>query len=815
MKKLGIIFGLSLYLTLSAENIKTTKAIVEEGMQYHQAKEYTKAIDLYKKALDQPIKSIDRDIIHYNLASSYLQNSQFDLAINGFKEVIENKERLPGYLYERACYNLILAHLKKVDSFVGQEWGVDSKPQAEQIKKHLSNAHLYYQFLIDYQNRNQMIADGQWIDKIRQTIKELNCKLDEKIKQIDLKNLTFISGLKSLEEHLKGELVCLETLLEKQFDNGFSKYFLEKTYAKEREKLPLWQRLDELYEKAVDQDENNQNAKQACLKEEKESFSQSYHHFLSALDLLKQGDAFQSHLLLNQSLLEIDLLIAGIQEQDVIEYGLIKREKKAAQLNHRVSVDLMRSLSEKEYGQVCHLISDLIQKWEKDGSIEEFQDKNIRSFISKELIKNLSNIEQHSPNICFRDLFLYQSHQKKLEELLLPLYSKLEIGETKLDSYELDRLQVIGQLIGYHQVVEEDDKNGLLLKEELASLGQVKNSLENQQLVEAFQHLEHLLINYHFLPFMMYKLKELSQGFDFLVDEAKIQQQHLDALNLEFEKVLRLEDQIKNPNQKRESFNEIKQGLAKSLENFSFVELKKDQETLDHLLIEDSLLKINRLIYDLSVTTLTETQRLWQGLCDQKHALKLAETYQNLDQPLAHTEEHLLGLAIASENDPLHDVKGLGAMIELKIMEAKQNKAELQNMLDHFKKGELAAEKAKQLLANSCIVWDEVITLEKQVIEHWTKALEALKQQSSNSNQDQKGNDQNQESSSQSSLAENQNSLEPSVASTEGEVKEGEESEDKKNQALLQLLEQLNEMQQDDQVVKPQNKTVKKGLRPW
>ncbi len=313
---------------------------------------------------------------------------------------------------------------------------------------------------------------------------------------------------------------------------------------------------------------------------------------------------------------------------------------------------------------------------------------------------------------------------------------------------------------------------------------------------------------------MVQKLQELSHSYSFLADNDKVQQPHLDAISLKSEKVLQLEEKIKDPTLKATNFNEIKQGLIKSLENFSFIEFKKDQEAVDYVLMEDSKAVVHRLIYDLSLLDLTETQRLSQGLCDQKHALKLAETYQNLDQPLAHVEEHLLVLASNAENYPLHDVKGLAAIIELKIMEAKENKAALQNMLEHFKKGELAAQKAKSLLANACIVWDEVVALEKEVIEHWTKALEAFKQQSSNSNSEQGSKNQDQESSSQSSHA-NQDSQESSVAFTEGEEKEGDEGEDKKNQALLQLLEQLNEMQQDDQVVKPQNKTLKKGLRPW
>lgn len=104
MKKVLFILVFFSFYSLYAQN--SIKELVNQGIKLHDAKNYKKAIDTYKKALEIDSKST---LVHYEIAFSYFKNKEFKKAIKHCDLVLKQKAQhmLTSYIIKGSSLDVL------------------------------------------------------------------------------------------------------------------------------------------------------------------------------------------------------------------------------------------------------------------------------------------------------------------------------------------------------------------------------------------------------------------------------------------------------------------------------------------------------------------------------------------------------------------------------------------------------------------------------------------------------------------------------------------------------------------------------------
>jgi tetratricopeptide (TPR) repeat protein len=118
-------------------------SLVQQGVQYHDAGEYQKAIDIYKKALEIDPNST---LVNYEISYTYMMMEDYDNALKHSNIVIEKNDenQLGGYIVTSSC----LDYQGKTDESI--------KLLEKAIKKFKTNYLLYYNLAISYYNKKDL-----------------------------------------------------------------------------------------------------------------------------------------------------------------------------------------------------------------------------------------------------------------------------------------------------------------------------------------------------------------------------------------------------------------------------------------------------------------------------------------------------------------------------------------------------------------------------------------------------------------------------------------------------------------------------------
>lgn len=125
MKKLFLLFFLSLSVfSLQAQDSQEVVDLVKEGILYHDAGDYKRAIDMYKKALDIAPNSYDAN---YELAMTYMYSKDYENAIKYSDKAIKvgGDKAIMAYMNKGSCLNYLgkPKDALKVFEKAGKEFG--------------------------------------------------------------------------------------------------------------------------------------------------------------------------------------------------------------------------------------------------------------------------------------------------------------------------------------------------------------------------------------------------------------------------------------------------------------------------------------------------------------------------------------------------------------------------------------------------------------------------------------------------------------------------------------------------------------------
>lgn len=162
-KKLPVLFSVIFLLTSLMTIAQTSNNLIEEGNKWYRQKDYTKAENAYKKAL-QTFSNLD--IAQFNYANTLMQQNRFDDAITAYRIIIDNGK--DGSLKAMAYYNIGVAYSnaeKLMESIEAYKNVLKINPTDEDARQNLQKA-------LTKLKRKQPPPDKEKKDKKEQKEKE-------------------------------------------------------------------------------------------------------------------------------------------------------------------------------------------------------------------------------------------------------------------------------------------------------------------------------------------------------------------------------------------------------------------------------------------------------------------------------------------------------------------------------------------------------------------------------------------------------------------------------------------------------------------
>ncbi len=150
-------------LGISATHAQTSNNLIEEGNKWYRQKEYTKAENAYKKAL-QTFSNLD--IAQFNYGNALMQQNRFEDAITAYRTIVDNGKN--GPLKAKAYYNIGVAYSnaeKLKESIEAYKNALKIDPTDEEARENLQKA-------LTELKRKQPPPDKEKKDKKEQKEKE-------------------------------------------------------------------------------------------------------------------------------------------------------------------------------------------------------------------------------------------------------------------------------------------------------------------------------------------------------------------------------------------------------------------------------------------------------------------------------------------------------------------------------------------------------------------------------------------------------------------------------------------------------------------
>lgn len=798
MKKRWLFATLSLFLVQTAIYGDELAHLFERGSTYFKAGEFKQAVSYFEKAKEKAPSGLKKDIISYNLATSYLKSGQYLQAVEAFTEVYGHRERQPSYLVERSTHNYILAGLEMINQTLLQESDEITLEILTQAKEKLKQIEEVYSWA------TQSLESFQYKQEefhINSAIKEAHSKINAKLDQLKLDGLSLASVLEKIRSTLLNQTLFYERIGLKELKPSACKYFLNRQFVEDQKLKPLWQRLEDLAEEKTKADSEE------LFHKLKAQIRESFNEYLASLDCLRENQLWLGRFKSAKSKILLDLVDLQLKQEDIMKYCLQKRIEinlRKTQSNGALANSLQRELHWMN-SLSHHLCEQFLETMVKNSEAHLAPMVALGHHL-KERLKTAKDQPGY-----LKDFYIYQQMMTDPVDILYPIYQKLDEKKKDLEKEQtafIAQLEV-ASLFFELQKETEDESLQRKVKRALESLGQALTTFREQTYERSHEHLEDFFTHYHFSRFMFLQAHRLSEYFEQILNNRPFRSEivhevyptliHIDQLCSQSD--LSAEDFVLQ-NQLRPGFEEAV--LSLKLEQ----EIKKEDQ--QKVLVQNAYHWMKRIQEMIEKEIHSSEQILKKGILEQKLALELAKIYPELKDISSLSDKAILRIIINSEKHPIEAVSSFETLYyQEKAGQDLKKKSTQDEVIQLFHEGLKQARIAQKTLQSSAIDWEKVFQNEQGAIECWEKIF-------------------SKDSSKDSSMQENSSTDSPSSDSGElsqNQMDNNQEGDINKNQeqiphqpsqnSIMGILEKLSEMQQDDKLIEKGPKKAKEGLRPW
>lgn len=767
------IFLLPLSTYAHSDNLEKLSS---QGAMYFQAKEAKKAIKAYEKAKEIAKPGIQKEILSYNLATSYLEDNQFSLAVQEYEHLLNSKDHVPDYLYKKSSYNLLISYLNEEEALAKKE---------EFQKEHLERGNLVLKkanelfrqiSLLDYEKEE---IDSLWLK-----LKEVSFLFQKRAEQFEQSQINLEKGMKKLLVHLQDQVQHHEQLGQKKLGSSMTQYFLNKRYVLEKKFLPYWGVVENLLKKEEQEKLSDTEEKLLEAKALLNQFQDAQNEHLASLDCIKENLLWQGRLRAAKAEVGLKLIDIFLKKEDAIDFCLQKRIDVSQKQKKNVHFTSFFASLNHELKMMHGLTASIIEAQQK--AIENSKEQKDVSFMLA-LLNALNDKVKHGGEIEY-DPHLYRQLKSEPTQIVYPLYAKLE-KELKPDeaSFIQHELRATVERFELQSKLQELEKPALL---ELISKAYDHFLKKENNL--CYDDLENFLIAYAADKFVLNKILDFKGQYEHFLS-APSSEELTNGVLEKIEKMQSLEGKI-NPYLETAQLSHLSMGL-KNIEKA--VQTSLLSKTVRSLLMDEGYQWIYRLRNAFSDPEKEVSKLLHSAIVEQKHALKFSEAYPALEDVESDVDQIIYDISLLSQSFPVEKAKECADILKKEKGSEKR--------LHTFQKGLKAAQKANELLKKEAIAWGEVSEEQKKAIQFWLEAFE----NNSDSNPNQSSSTQDNHSQGSSS-DQNQN-----TANLDNQSSGAEKETNKDLDKIMGILEKLQEMQQDDKIINKKNQTPKKGLRPW
>ncbi len=776
--------------------------LFDKGATYYKAGEMEKAIKSFQEAHKKAPAGIKKDIISYNLATSYLKNQQCEKAAALFNEVYENKERLPQHLFDRCAFNFMVTQLDQVNHTLKDDAEPLTIECLEDAKKSLELAHQIYQHVLSSKEGHTLSQQEAYMEL---AIKGLKSKLYDKIQETTLEKLTFETAIAKLQEQMGKQIAHYERIGGKKLGESLTRYFLNQQYVKEQKERAVWKRLEALIDDQITQLQSDRAADSKRVLEKKsvkKQFLDSYNDYLASLDCMRENQLWLGRLKGARSKLSLDLIDLHLRGQDPIKYCL---QKRIDIVNRQQEVDITAPFIGSLHRELkcANATSAALMEQFKEALLQSDLkvEKAHIALLAEKLKRNIKR--PYTSFSVHSDYYLYEQMSGEPIDILYPIYSSLKQLE-KQPKASLYQLHAAYDFFETQKDVASGEDNKRKIERSFQSIGTAFKAYEASDYAMCSLHLEDFFLHFNFGQFMLKEVRTLSLNLENILHSP-----HLNTLRIQ-----ELADQLHHANESRTSADlsiddfairkAIEPGFNGAIESMS-LQKRAEEAISQRMLLENTQMWMKRLDHTLEEKELSSLQILENGIEEQKLALSFSSEYPKLSIVDSAFENAFLTMTIDLENHPINAV-GLFESVYSKEKEQPKN----DKTISSFREGLKWAHLAQKKLLTQSIDWSKISMMQNKVLECWQEAFLSYQNSSDESSN---GN------STQSSTGEENNEAEGDLKNVSEIADASQENEknssDQARRAIMGILEKLNEMQQDDKIAEKDPTKPKEGLRPW
>ncbi len=778
---------------LASDNFQT---LFEKGKLSHQAQEYSEAIKYYLEALEQAPVGIEQDIVRFNLATSYLENQQLDPAIDLLQKVLSNQARLPKYLYEKSCCNLILSLLQNASTLMEQE----GPNFLELVSKQLQSAQ---SSLEEFEKAVDKSAGKYDLLSFKKALKVLQAQWALQKERSELAGFTLGSALQHLEVYISQEKDKLEALGAKELPDSLERSFLDQFFIRTKYKLPIFKKLEDAWEKT---DGENKEVLFPCL-------YQSSSAWLKAMDYFKEGKLWPGRLQLARAKRSLTLFSDLMDHKNPI-LSLLENFQRVSERKLEISQPAWASSLEVEIEECVQEASSLLQQeiqaCQKNLETEKTLFAQIACLLKEEVLANLK-ANSHPQEIY--SLYM-QTFSEPFESVLAIYKHLLKDLPASLSSAKWKLLAALK----YTQIERSLSQDQKRLEEACSLIKKGCHEIEFNRAYSCSQYLEKYLLHLYYSEFISDQMDPLIKSYQSATQKKEGVDQLASILVNDVKKLQSLEQKASPPPEQKPAQEMVFQELEGQLEGLENYQVAQSLE-LKNMFLNKGLLGAQRLKRNLQKTVIPSSKQLSEAIREEEHALEVGRLYLNSHETQTTQKESFFKWVKQSQREPIKTVENFEMTYHRECAQQPESSGGANDsLLENFRLGLRAALSAQKRLESSVIAWDLVQADQCQALEYWRRALEG------GENQGQKDQDgESLESSQKGMSAENsseesenneQGSLEASnedLADTSGDS----QGENEQEPAIYGILEQLSEMQQDDQILPQKQMPAKEGLKPW
>lgn len=770
---------------------------------YFLGKEFNKSAEVYEEILQEELSSAQRSVVYYNLGSVYLEQKNWDRALNCFQEVsVEEDSPLP--LLKGLFSNMTLLNIRQADELLRalDEEDPSFKGQLQKAMVMVSEGLKFFEEAVEVDNQLAFI-EGREVGEIsevllrmKKVLKKLRAALLQRKHDFELANMTFDQGINFLKEFSRKGVERLEDLGIAPLDKELKQRLMSYLIFEGEESDAIWSSVrGKFMRKDSEEQELHEGLENLFVEAESKN--------AVAMDLLREGRLWEGRNallhsgetlhMIDKEFSPVSYISRLLQNRVVVFHKLEEVEDEGYKKSLEEEDETLRTL-------ITFVGKALSQELGKSGGDidSKVSRKQLDRFL-EELLDDRGDIEA----LLRQQVFFTQIFAKE-EEVLLVLYDRIKLALNREESKKnkmklLDEIawsfEFLKEKFHEHYQVDEDSNRKDRIKDVLSALNYQKNNDELSELRNMKASVDEALRKWAPKALLSKKIENLLFEFSAALESMK---------SIKFEK---LSDDIKGAMALVAELREGEEYLWTKLENdlsyllqsteWSQRVFEEGKIVSPRLFLEDALHWIKRAAVHLQDEEPTAVKVLKMALEEQGVAKKENDAVAALNEKVGH---ELTMMTRQVQETVLDDVSGFLSLL-LKIPDDKKASLPLEEIQNDFDKGLENAENAKKSLQENVPRRAETSQFQDQARLHWEEALKKLQNHDDEpENSQEQGEQEEQGDGTGDSESQNENK-QVSAASSKTVP-----------QDVLQLLQ---EMQRDDKV-RPKRKMVpKRGLRPW